>query len=323
MTLPRVWVSWASNMPGHIPVLATEIIAQFAPKNGDRLLDATLGLGGHTKAFLEAAENTTVVGFDADAEALAVAKQNLKEFGERVTFVHQNFGTLKDSSVGGGILREEGFSHVLFDLGVGSHQLDDAVRAFSFSSTGPLSMQFGMTAGLPPAQVQGLNYLEQRLGHPPDVAEIIQKLHEDELADVLYRYGDERYSRLIARALKQSPLPATGKQLAERIADAVPNRYMHGRIHPATRTFQALRMAANRELEVLEAALPQAADLLKSGGMLGVISFHSGEDRIVKRFIKSATTIKAVTKKPIVATPEECAKNPRARSAKLRLARKT
>lgn len=307
----------------HTPVLLKEIIDFFAPQPGDRLLDATLGLGGHAKAFLAAAPDTSVVGLDVDPRALVQAKENLQEFGDRVTYINQNFGDLKDSVTGGGILEPPLFSHILFDLGIGSHQLDDPGRGFSFGSRASLLMRFGASETLPPSRLPSINYLEKRLGHLPDVPELLAHLKADELADVIYTYGDERYSRRIAAAIKKQPWPATATELAERITAAVPARYEHGRIHPATRTFQALRLAVNRELEVLAVALPQTVELLAHGGKLAVISFHSGEDRIAKQFFRSQKgTLTLLTKKPWRVGPQEIAVNPRARSAKVRVAKR-
>lgn len=323
----------------HLPVLLDEVLTHLTPQPGDRLLDATIGHGGHAQAYLRAtAPSGHVVGLDADSSALAVAAANLAEFGDRVQLHQMNFAQLKDSDDGGGIL-QPGFTHVLFDLGIGSHQLGDATRGFSFSATGSLSMRYG-DGPLPPARLTCLNRLADRLGHMPDADEIIAGLAEDELADVIYQYGEERYSRRIARAIKTEPLATTSQALAQRIAAALPGQYERGRIHPATRTFQALRLAVNRELEVLETALPAAVTLLAPQGKIAVISFHSLEDRIVKYFFRdqaktcvcppeqpictceAKAKIKILTKKAVRATEQEIAHNPRARSAKLRVAQK-
>lgn len=356
----------------HVPVLVKEVLAYLAPQPGDRLLDATVGHGGHAKAFLEAAAGGTVVGFDADSAALAEAKKTLQEFGQRVVLINENFCRMEDSvqahslqerGDGGGIVHnggetrtfkyipqqsvprssarsEGGFTHILFDLGLGSHQLADASRGFSFESGQSLSMRYGGGA-LPPAKLEGLNVLTERLGHYPDAAELIAGLSAEELAEVISRLGEERYARRVAVALKEAPQLTTGTQLAERVAAALPTRYERGRIHPATRTFQALRLAVNRELEVLEVALPAALRLLAAHGKMAVISFHSLEDRIVKQFFRSAARacicppeqpvctceraaqLKLLTKHPVRAGAAEIARNPRARSAKLRVAQKT
>lgn len=307
----------------HVPVLVAEVLAHAAPGPKDRLLDATLGHGGHAAAWLDGAPGTTVVGFEADPEAVAVAQQQLAPYGERVTYVNRNFASLKDSIIGGGILPE--FTHVLFDLGIGSHQLADTQRGFSFQSGATLTMRYGDQTNLPDAQLASLNHLSRRLNELPDVPELLAYLSADELADVIWTYGEERYSRRIARALKEAPLPATAQEAADRVARAVPAVYRHGRLHPATRTFQALRLAVNHELEALSAALPQALELLAPSGTLLVISFHSLEDRIVKRFMKDRAAsgqLAILTKKPVTPTEIEINRNPRARSAKLRVSRR-
>jgi len=213
--------------------------------------------------------------------------------------------------------------HILFDLGLGSHQLSDASRAFSFASPASLKVAYGELNSLPPARLQSLNALERHLGYPPDVADILSGLTAADLAELIRFYGEERYAQRVAQALKASlPIP-DGRRLAQTVADALPSGYEHGRIHPATRTFQALRLAVNRELEVLEIALPQALELLKPGGVVAVISFHSLEDRIVKQFFRAhKAELEILTKKPVRAGESEVKKNPRSRSAKLRAAKK-
>lgn len=308
MTLPKASPALASK---HQPVLIAELLKLWQANPGDRLLDGTLGVGGHARAFLEATAPTgTVVGFDADERAVSQARQNLVSFGERVACHVGNYSRL---SV------EGQFSHALLDLGMGSHQLADPTRSFSFQSAGPLTMQYGQASELPPAEIQPIQYLEARLGYPPNVPDLVQGLKVDELALLIRHYGEERYAFRIASALKRSPPPATGVAVAERIREAVPTTYEHGRLHPATRTFQALRLAVNRELEALQLALPHIIKLLKPGGVLTVISFHSLEDRIVKNFFKThRSEFTILTKKPIRPAPEEIQQNPRARSAKLR-----
>ena len=317
---------------GHVPVMTQEVLDVFAPHSGNRLLDATVGLGGHAAAYLNAtAPDGMVVGLDADAAALATAQQRLDRYGDRVVLVHANFGRLKDSVIGGGIVQSKEqtgippqFTHILFDLGIGSHQLGDAERGFSFKNDAPLSMRYGAQEGLPPSQLQPINYLEQRLGHLPNAQDIVDRLKSDELALVLSTFGEERLSKRISAAIKRRQ-PKTAQQLASVVTDAVPASYEQGRIHPATRTFQALRLAVNRELEVLTATLPDAVDLLEPGGVLAVISFHSLEDRIVKQFFRETSRKgrgELLTKRPLSAQPPEVQRNPRARSAKLRAIRK-
>lgn len=325
------------SLGDHTPVLVNELLALWNVKPGNRLLDATLGLGGHTKVFLEATQQQgTAVGLDADPEAIEEAKKRLKVYGDRVTYINTPFNHLKDSVDGGGILNKE-FTHVLFDLGVGSHQLSDRTRGFSFYSEGPLSMRFGQNGELPLARIQALNVLEQRLHHAPNALEIILGLQVEELTSVIRTYGEERYARRIALALKERVTGVmSAMEVAAVISEVVPVSYMPGALHPATRTFQALRIAANRELECLEAALPQAFEVLAKDGILTVISFHSLEDRIVKNFMREVSRVcicppeqpqctcsripraDLITKKPIRAGAEEINQNPRARSSKLR-----
>ncbi len=322
----------------HIPVLQHEVLSQFEPVAGDNLLDATLGLGGHAQGYLELLEGQgTVIGIEADGAALEQAKRRLSTWEPKVSYVHGSYTDLRKHL---NELHIDTVSHVLFDLGVGSHQLSDPERGFSFRSFGPLVMRYGQHA-LPPSQLTALNVLEQRLGSPPEVGDIITALTADELASIIREYGQERYARHIAGAIRESREEIqTAADLAEIISHAVPTAYEHGRIHPATRTFQALRIAVNRELESLAAALPQALTALSPGGKIAVISFHSLEDRLVKRFFQRESkdcvcppeqvqcicghTAQVViqTKKPITASPEEIAGNPRARPAKLRVAAK-
>lgn len=329
----------------HIPVLVEEVIRLLAPQPGDTLLDATIGHGGHACAYLEATAPTgRVIGLDADLAALGIARENLKEFGERVTLQQKNFSELNDSADGGGIVpgeeREQPstYTHILFDLGIGSHQLADATRGFSFTGEG-LSMRYGEPKYLPPAQLESLNVLAKRLGYYPDVPELLQGLNAEELAAVIRTYGEERHARNVAQAIARATV-TTSQQLAALITRALPSSYEHGRIHPATRTFQALRLAVNRELEALAAVLPIALARLATGGRMAVISFHSLEDRIVKNFLRQEAAVcrcpvtqpectcdrtprvNIITRRPVAATPEEIARNPRARSAKLRVAEK-
>ncbi len=313
-------------MSEHIPVLVKEVMNLLNPKTGDTLLDATLGHGGHARAFLDAAQDTRVIGVDADEAALASAKENLIAYGERVTYLLGNFYNLP----------KEKTQAILFDLGIGSHQISDSGRGFSFKVEGPLNMMYGEHEDLPESWLAPINVLTKRLGHYPNAQELLDGLSPIAITDVLRTYGEERYAGVIANAICSARPIAGAKQLATIIADAVPKSYEHGRIHPATRTFQALRIAVNRELEVLEAVLPKAVGALASGGVLAVISFHSLEDRIVKRYFKKESaaciclpeqpicvcnhppTVQILTKKPVTATQEEQKINPRARSAKLR-----
>ncbi|HEV8636927.1 MAG TPA: 16S rRNA (cytosine(1402)-N(4))-methyltransferase RsmH [Chloroflexota bacterium] len=298
----------------HVPVLLEETLSVLRPTPGGRYVDCTLGAGGHAAGLLERADRARLLGLDADPSMLAVAAERLRPFGDRARLVHANFAELEE------VARREGFvdaDGVLFDLGVSSLHLDQPERGFSFQVDAPLDMRLDRTDG-------------------PTAADLLRDLDERELADVIYRYGEEPRARRIARAIvrergRQGGLRTTG-QLAGLITRIVP----HGRIHPATRTFQALRIAVNRELDVLPDALRQAHAILRDGGRLAVISFHSLEDRIVKRYIAEQASpctcppraplctcgrtprLEPITRKPIVASQGEVAGNPRSRSAKLR-----
>jgi len=266
-----------------------------------------VGYGGHAESLLEHTDpGTKVIGLDRDEAALAFCKEKLMRFGERAVLVKGNHRDLNThlSRLGG--CRVDG---ALFDLGVSSPQFDTPARGFSFQYEGPLDMRMDQSSG-------------------PTAAELVNTCPEGELADIIFQYGEERYSRRIARAIvrtrERTPIETTG-DLASVIAASVPLSYRHGRIHCATRTFQALRIAVNRELESLEPSLRDAVDVLAPGGRICAISFHSLEDRIVKHTFRSLAqgaepTLSLLTKRPIVPADEECRVNPRARSAKLRVA---
>ena len=279
----------------HTTVLLAEAIAGLEIVAGDRYLDATLGGGGHSQAILAAAADVRLTAIDRDAVALEAARARLAEFGDRVEFWRGNFADFEaDPGTFGGILA---------DLGVSSPQFDTPERGFSFQHEAALDMRMDERQAL-------------------TAAEIVNHWDERELADLIYEYGEERLSRRIARHLVGKRPFQTTTALAEAIATCVPGKYRHGRIHPATRTFQALRIAVNAELTSLETFLPKATQWLRPGGVLAIISFHSLEDRRVKYHVRDSPYLEAIVKKPIVAGPEECRQNPRARSAKLRLARR-
>lgn len=299
----------------HISVLPAEVLAGLQPRAGGVYLDGTLGGGGHARAILMAAHpDGRLLGIDADPAALAAAGANLASAGiapERYTLVHGRFGDMAALAAQHGFGRFDG---ILLDLGVSSHQLDTAGRGFSFNADGPLDMRLDPTRG-------------------PTAADLVNELGEQDLANLIYRYGEERMSRRIARQIverrRTQPFTRTA-ELAAIVARAA-GRGGRDRIHPATRTFQALRIAVNQELEQLEAALPQALDLLAPAGRIAVISFHSLEDRIVKLFFRAESgyggsanerpaRLTIITRKPIEASEGELAANPRARSAKLRIA---
>jgi len=300
----------------HEPVLFQNVLAALKPESGQRFIDGTVGGGGHAQGILEAsAPDGQLLGIDADPEALQVAQVRLAAFGPRVTLVQSNFAHLEE------IARQRGFYPVhgiLFDLGVSSMQLSAVARGFSFQHDGPLDMRMD-----PSLQ--------------KTAADLVNDLPVKELADLLWRYGEERRARRIAQAIAAArPLATTGK-LAEVLIRALGRG---GRIHPATRTFQALRIAVNDELGALEAVLPQAMHILAPGGRLAVISFHSLEDRLVKSFFRQEArdcicppdmpicscghkaVLRIVTRRPVIPSDTEKAGNPRSRSAKLRVAEK-
>ncbi|MCU0526796.1 MAG: 16S rRNA (cytosine(1402)-N(4))-methyltransferase RsmH [Elainella sp. Prado103] len=277
----------------HIPVLSQEVIAGLELRSGGQYLDATVGGGGHSALILSSDPSIRLTALDQDWVALQAAQQRLSSFGDRVEFHHCNFA---DYDPG-----KRRFDGILADLGVSSAQFDWGDRGFSFRHDAPLDMRMN--------QHQTLT-----------AADIVNTWDETELANLIYTYGEERLSRRIAhRIVEGRPLTTTG-QLAEMIFHAVPRSYRYGRIHPATRTFQALRIAVNRELEVLETLLQKVPQWLNPGGKLAIISFHSLEDRIVKHALKESEYFRVITKKPIVPTETEIAQNLRARSAKLRIA---
>jgi 16S rRNA (cytosine1402-N4)-methyltransferase len=285
----------------HVPVLQEEVVALLRPRPNGRYLDATVGLGGHAEAILRAAEPAEVLlGIDRDAEALALAKQRLASFGARLVLRQGRYEALAEL-VGPG----ERFDGILFDLGASSLHLDAADRGFSFAHDGPLDMRMDRGTG-------------------ETAAELLGRLSEPDLADLIFRWGEERWSRRVARAIvaaRQAEPIATTTALATIVARSIPRRLWPRHIHPATRTFQAIRIAVNQELVGLGAALDDATRLLVPGGRAVVISFHSLEDRIVKqtwRRLEAAGDLRILTKRPITPGEAEQAANPRSRSAKLR-----
>ena len=291
-------------MPIHEPVLTSEVLRYIAPARAGLIVDCTVGLGGHAKALLEAGASR-LLGLDRDADALAFARQELAAYADRVELVHADYRGLSDVLDARGIQQVDG---ALADLGVSSMQLDADGRGFSFRRDEPLDMRMDRSAGA-------------------TASELVNTATEAELADVIWRYGEERFSRRIARRIveerQRTPVMTTGA-LAAIVRRAVPGRGYH-RIDPATRTFQALRIWVNRELEGLDAFLTAAAARLREGARLVVISFHSLEDRIVKHTLRALSTgrgalVTVLTKRPVVADDAELARNPRARSAKLRAA---
>lgn len=295
----------------HVPVLEREVLAGLEPKPGGRYIDGTGGSGGHSWALLAAGGR--VLTLDADPHAVDRVRRRVQPFGERSLVIQTNFRRMMATAQQAGFDQVDG---ILLDLGLSSDQLELEARGFALMADGPLDMRFD------PAQ-------------EISAATLVNTLPEGELADLIYAYGEERLSRRIARAIVQArPLDSTA-DLARIVEQSVGRR---GRLHPATRTFQALRIAVNDELGALADALPQALALLRPGGRLAVISFHSLEDRIVKQFMQRearnclcppevlvcqcghTATLRLITRKPIEPTAEEIARNPRCRSAKLRVA---
>ena len=284
----------------HQPVLPDEILKWLAPRPGGTLVDGTLGGGGHTRLLAaQVGKDGLVIGLDRDPAVVVRAETQLR--GLPVAVAHANYADLPE------VLAELNLEHVdgiVLDLGLSSDQLLDANRGFSFSADGPLDLRFDPSSG------QGASQLIARLG-------------ERQLADMIYRYGEERHSRRIARRIvkerEKQPI-RTADQLARIIRASLPHFKTRPRIDPATRTFQALRIAVNEELKWLEVALERLPGCLSPGGRMAVISFHSLEDRLVKNAFRDDARLEAVTSKPLVASEREVAENPRARSAKLRVA---
>ncbi len=281
----------------HRPVMLEETIEALQVQPGGRYIDCTVGEGGHAAAILEAsAPGGLLLGLDVDPEAIEIARARLKKFGKNCFLVQENFRHLEE------ICQRYNFHPVhgvLFDLGVSSLQLEREGRGFSFQQEAPLDMRFDPR-------------------EPLTAEDIVNRLPEEELALILQKYGEERHSHRIARCIVRNRPIKTTLQLAELVSRAVDGK--RGRIHPATRTFQALRIAVNHELENLSLALKAAVNVLGPGGRLVVISFHSLEDRLVKNFMRQEKGLQVVHKKVLRPSPEEVQRNPRSRSARLRVA---
>jgi len=302
----------------HTSVLLDEALHYLAVQPGGRYVDCTLGAGGHALAIMrETEQGGVLLGIDADPHAIEFARGTLEEYAESVQLVNDNFRNLKSVAEKLNFTPVHG---VLFDLGISSMQLAEEGRGFSFQTEAPLDMRFSETQAV-------------------TAADILNDYREDDLANLIWEYGEERYSRRIARAIVRARPLQTTTQLANTIQRAVPDgRPRKGRIHPATRTFQALRIAVNDELAALTTALEQARDILGPGGRLVVIAFHSLEDRIVKQFFQREArdcicppeqpvctcnhraTLKTLTRRPVKPGDEEIERNPRSRSARLRAA---
>jgi 16S rRNA (cytosine1402-N4)-methyltransferase len=305
------------STPRHIPVLGKEALAWLEPHEGGIYVDATFGAGGYSRAILDIPK-TTVIGIDRDRTAIAGGFDLVDRSNGRLTLVEDRFSNLAEVCAAQGVPSVDG---VVMDIGVSSMQLDEAARGFSFRSDGPLDMRMGRDG--------------------PTAADVIARASEADLANIIYIFGEERHSRSVARAIvaarKEAPITTT-RALADLVARVV--RSKPGEIHPATRTFQGLRIFVNGELDELHLALSAAERMLKPGGRMVVVSFHSLEDRIVKNFFnerartaggsrhqpeasRRAPSFAILTKRPVVAGDEEVAANPRARSAKLRAAERT
>jgi 16S rRNA (cytosine1402-N4)-methyltransferase len=308
----------------HLPVMPEETLKLLGAAEGAGtekiFIDATLGMGGHTERILEASTGNRVIGFDRDQEAISLARGRLDRFGERFVAIHSDFRRIKPELVARGVGSVAG---LLADLGVSSFQLDATERGFSFRADAPLDMRMDRSQDM-------------------TAADLVNTLTESELADLIFEYGEERASRRIARAIVRarasSPINTTA-QLADLVIKAI-HQKGHWRVHPATRTFQAIRIAVNRELEGLDRFIADAVDLLETGGRAAVISFHSLEDRIVKQALRfqsgvcqclpnipecrcgTARRVEILTRKAIRPADDEIALNPRARSAKLRACNK-
>jgi 16S rRNA (cytosine1402-N4)-methyltransferase len=298
----------------HVPVLYHEVLAGLQPQAGGKYIDGTVGAGGHAAGLLGASgPDGQLLGLDRDPAALAVAAEVLAPFGARARLVHASYSQMDEAAAD--FAPVDG---ILLDLGLSSLQLEDPQRGFAFQAEGPLDMRFDPASEL-------------------TAAEIVNTWPLDELADIIYRYGEDRNAHRLARAIGAARPLSTTAELAAVIDKAVGGRQGE-RLHPATRTFQALRIAVNGELEAVEAVLPVAVSLLRPAGRLAVIAFHSLEDRLVKRFFREQArgkddlqqpypapfepVLTEVTRRPLTAAPEEAARNPRARSAKLRIAEK-
>ncbi len=294
----------------HTPVMPDEVVWLMNPKPGGVYIDCTLGSGGHTLGLLEfAGAGAQIIGIDRDRDAISAAKQELKHFSDTVTFVHGDFSHLQDIVMRLNVLQVDG---ILFDLGVSSYQLDEPERGFSYMEDGPLDMRM-------------------RQGTGESARDLVNNLPAEELAEILKLYGEERWAARIAefivRRREKAPIVTTG-ELVDIVKAAIPARARRSGPHPARRTFQALRIAVNHELDELHAGLDQAIRILCPGGRLVVISYHSLEDRIVKTMFlemsgsRNQGCLRILTKKPIVPCEEEVISNPRSRSAKLRAAEK-
>lgn len=309
------------RIPEHTSVLLHEVLSFLKLSRNSVVIDATLGLGGHSEAILEHFDNTRVIGIDQDQQAAILASKRLSPFGDRFQAVHSNFSEIRKVAAE---KKLKSVDAVIADLGVSSMQLDDPERGFSFRRDAPLDMRMDTASG-------------------ETAAELLQRLNEEEIANLIYRYGEERKSRRVARLIverRQTGQPIQTTAELARLVEKALGRSPRDKIHPATRTFQALRIAVNDELEILDDFIKDSVDLLKPKGTLCIITFHSLEDRIVKQAFQKLSgkcfcpsripscvcgavkRVEVLTRKPVVPTEAEMNENPRSRSAKLRVCRK-
>ncbi|MFZ5766236.1 MAG: 16S rRNA (cytosine(1402)-N(4))-methyltransferase RsmH [Thermodesulfobacteriota bacterium] len=294
-----------ANQPLHQPVLLDAVIRWLAPRDGGVYVDGNLGLGGHSAAILAASSpGGRVIGLDWDEDAIRQAERNLAIYADRITILRRNFAEIPAVLTDLGLDRVDG---LLLDLGLSSLQLDASGRGFSFQGCEPLDMRMD-------TRCRGT------------AADLLNQAAEDELADIFFYYGEERQARRIAARIvarrKNEPFTTT-RQLVELVEEAVPRRFHPKKIHVATKVFQALRIAVNRELDNLEKILAGLSAIIRPGGRICIISFHSLEDRLVKNAFRNTPGLRAVTAKPVVAEEGELQDNPRARSARMRCAEKT
>lgn len=295
--------------PLHIPVMLAEVIEYLKLAPGQTIVDATMGTGGHSLEILKRiTPGGRLIGIDRDEDSLEICRNRLSEFKDSCQFVHANFSDLDQVLAGLGIDSIDG---IIFDLGISTYQLKDPQRGFSFQEEGPLDMRLDKSSYI-------------------SAYDLVNNLNENEISHLLWSFGQERWHNRIAHLLveerKASPI-ATTRQLADLVVRAIPHRYRRSyyRIHPATRTFQAVRIAVNRELEILESAIKKAVAILKKQARICVISFHSLEDRVIKhtfRALKADGIIDIITAKPLTPTAGEIEKNPSSRSSKFRVAQR-
>ncbi len=288
----------------HVPVLWREAIDFLAVQPDRVFIDATLGAGGHAEEILRRLERGKLLGIDRDPSALVVAKERLRDFGEKLIAMHGNFAEIDTLHAASGLPPADG---LVADLGMSSLQLEDTSRGFSFTAPGFLDMRMDPTTG-------------------SSAADLVNETSERELADLIFKLGEERHSRRVARAIVKGRPYRSATELAQVVTRAIPSRAALHQIHPATRTFQALRMAVNGELESLESLLAKALGVLKPGGRVVILSFHSLEDRMVKRAFQDWQRLgraRILTRKVVRPSEEEVRTNPRSRSAKLRAAEKS